>query len=176
MTVEWLDRSYQMRTIRVLVLNISLSAVTIILALLLLMLDRLWLSPLPKSMKIIAWPFLVAGTLMIISAVSMLFKHSGTTGFPGDPTRKLVISGPYRWMRNPIYAGDILLLFGVALLTRSLILLLAAFGSIPAFHVVVCFIEEPITERHLGDEYQEYKKNVPRWIPRLFQGRKKNNP
>ena len=159
-----------MRSIRgltIIILNVGLSIFSVILVVLLLDVDRLWLPPLPGFLEILSWPLFIAGTTIIISSVYILFKYSGTSGAPGDPTQNLVDKGIYRWMRNPIYLGDILLLFGVGFNTRSILLTLLAVTSIPAFHYFVLKIEEPKTRNRLGEVYIQYKKNVPRWFPRL---------
>lgn len=70
-------------------------------------------------------------------------------------------------MRDPIYAGDALLLFGIALLTRSIIMLLVAVFYLPCIVLFVRLVEEPRTERRFGDDYIKYKQSVPRWIPRI---------
>ena len=164
-----------MRIFRILLLNLVLSAFAIILVVSLLKIDRSQFSPLPAVTEMLAWPLFVVGTLIIISAAYTLSKYSGATGALGDPTRNLVVVGPYRWLRNPIYAGDILLLFGVAFFLSSFLLFFLACVSIPAFHFVVCLIEEPRTEKRLGAEYRKYKQKVPRWIPNTSLWSEKSN-
>lgn len=156
-----------MRLFRILSFNIILSILAVALVVSILKLDQAWFPPLIKRMKMLSLPFFVFGAFLVIYAAITLHNHSGATGAPGDPTRQLVTVGLFKWMRNPIYAGDILLLFGVALYTRSRLLLLLAILSIPIIHSIVYFIEEPKTEKRFGDEYREYKHKVPRWFPRL---------
>lgn len=156
-----------MKTIRILALNLFLSAVVIAFAAVLLQLDRIWLEPLPKEYEIAAWPLFIIGSSLIISSAYTLLKLSGSTGAPGDPTRKLVTTGLYRWMRNPIYAGDALLLFGIAFFARSIILLLVAIFFLPCIDLFVRLVEEPRIERRFGEDYIKYKQSVPRWIPRI---------
>ncbi|MEW6092763.1 MAG: isoprenylcysteine carboxylmethyltransferase family protein [Chloroflexota bacterium] len=156
-----------LRILRVASLNIVLSVLVVAFVAFLLKIDRSWLSPLPVFTRIVAWPFLVGGVFLIVSAVLALLKHGGATGAPGDSTRKLVIAGPYQWIRNPIYAGGTLLLFGLAFYTRSLLLFLMTNVFMAGMHFVVSLIEEPGAEKRFGDEYQKYKQEVPRWFPRL---------
>jgi protein-S-isoprenylcysteine O-methyltransferase Ste14 len=79
----------------------------------------------------------------------------------------LVAVGPYRWTRNPIYTGDVLLVFGVAFFTRSPSALVIAILLLPLLHWYVCRIEEPRAKARLGDAFREYKQSVPRWFPKL---------
>jgi protein-S-isoprenylcysteine O-methyltransferase Ste14 len=154
-------------SIRVLLLNLLLSGLVIALAAVALQLDRLWFAPLPDWLETVSWPFLILGTFLIVASVIHLIRFSGATGAPGDPTRKLVSEGPYKWIRNPIYAGNILLLFGAAFMATSLTLLVLAFLFIPSIDLYVRLVEEPRTERRLGENYREYKRRVPRWIPQI---------
>jgi len=83
-----------------------------------------------------------------------------------DPTRHLVVEGPYRHVRNPMISGVLFFLAGEAALFGSLPLL----GWCAAFFVVnyVGFLvyEEPGLEKRFGEEYRVYKRHVPRWLPR----------
>jgi len=155
-----------MKILRVLALNFVLSLLVILLVAGLLWLDRLWPALLPAWAETAAIPLFVLGSAMIVWAVITLFQHSGTSGAPGDPTTLLVTSGPYRWMRNPIYAGDVILVFGVAWFTRSPTLLLATFLLLPFLDLFVRKVEEPRTAQRLGEAYTEYLRHVPRWFPR----------
>jgi protein-S-isoprenylcysteine O-methyltransferase Ste14 len=150
----------------ILTLNILLSLLAILLVLGLLELDQYWPSPLPVWLEPFAWPLFVPGSALILWAAATLVKYAGSSGAPGDPTKKLVTTGPYRWMRNPIYAGDALLVLGVAFFTRSPTLLTASVILLPLLDLVVRKVEEPRTEQRLGNAYREYQQRVPRWIPR----------
>jgi protein-S-isoprenylcysteine O-methyltransferase Ste14 len=156
-----------MRTIRTILINLLLSILAIILVILGLRLDPLWPFSLSPALALIFWPLLLLGSTLILWAAWTLAKHSGATGAPADPTRFLVIVGPYHWLRNPIYLGDILLLFGLACYLGSPTILLLALLSIPIIHLFVCYIEEPLTERRLGEPYRQYKHSVPRWLPKI---------
>jgi protein-S-isoprenylcysteine O-methyltransferase Ste14 len=156
-----------MDRIRVLAINVILSVVVIAFIALVMKLDRDWLPPIPRVFELLFWPLFLLGSFIIIWAVITLLKHSGASGAPADPTRKLVTAGPYRWQRNPIYFGDILLLFGVAFFTRSLALFFVALFSIPCVDLFVRCFEEPRTERRFGGDYRKYKQSVPRWIPQI---------
>lgn len=106
--------------------------------------------------------------LYYLSITIRLFVNIGKgTLAPWSPTRKLVIIGPYRHVRNPMISGVLMTLLGESV----------AFGSIGIFiwfllffivnHIYFICSEEPGLKKRFGQEYLVYKKNVPRWIPRL---------
>ena len=86
---------------------------------------------------------------------------------PWDPPRKLVVSGPYRYVRNPMISGVLLIIAGQTLFhgSRTLALWLLTFFIINQIYFMIS--EEPMLESRFREEYRAYKKNVPRWIPRL---------
>jgi len=102
----------------------------------------------------------------IISFAQMIRIGNGTI-MPWDASKKLVIAGLYRYVRNPMILSLLAILLGEAI----------AFGSNGIYIVAVIFFiintlyfrlsEEPALERRFGEEYAEYKANVPRWMPRL---------
>jgi protein-S-isoprenylcysteine O-methyltransferase Ste14 len=89
----------------------------------------------------------------------------GTPG-PWDPPRRFVAVGPYCWVRNPMSISAILVVVGEAWLFRSLPLLAYAGGVAIVFHLFVIGYEEPALRRRFGETYAEYRRTVPRWIPR----------
>jgi len=91
----------------------------------------------------------------------------GGTPAPIAPTKVLVVKGLHRFVRNPMYLGVALVIAGQAWLFHSLriAIYLACFGLI--VHLFVLFYEEPTLRRQFGEEYERYRKQVPRWIPKL---------
>ena len=89
----------------------------------------------------------------------------GTPG-PWDAPRRVVATGPYRWVRNPIYIGALLVVLGEAWLFMSLPLVAYAGAMAVVFHMFVIGYEERRLGRRFGDTYLEYRREVPRWIPR----------
>jgi protein-S-isoprenylcysteine O-methyltransferase Ste14 len=122
----------------------------------------------------IAGPLIVLLGLALIAAglalgvwTARLFAQTGKgTPAPWDPPRRLVVEGPYRYVRNPMISGVIAILLGEsAVLGRpSMLIWLAAFVVIN--HIYFLLVEETGLIRCFGDEYREYKRHVPRWIPR----------
>ena len=90
------------------------------------------------------------------------------TPAPFDAPRHLVIKGPYRYVRNPMYVGGLLFLGGWAWLFAdfSLTLLGYALGLIVALNLFIWLYEEPILRRKFNGDYKEFCLNVGRWIPR----------
>jgi protein-S-isoprenylcysteine O-methyltransferase Ste14 len=105
------------------------------------------------------------GTALIHSFVKFVTDGLGTPA-PVAPTEELVVSGLYRWVRNPMYLAVELVIVGQALLLRrwSLLGYAAVVGA--AVAAFVYFYEEPTLTKRYGDRYTAYQATVPRWIPR----------
>lgn len=82
------------------------------------------------------------------------------------PRPAFVIAGPYVRMRNPLYAGLVLCLIGLALALASTALLATAVLAGALAHWWVVRVEEPHLRRRFGDAYARYLMRVPRWLPR----------
>lgn len=93
------------------------------------------------------------------------------TPAPFDPPRTLVKRGLYRWVRNPMYLGVLLVLGGEAILFASRALAEYASGAALGFHLFVLFYEERTLTRKFGADYAAYRRNVSRWIPRPPRGK-----
>jgi protein-S-isoprenylcysteine O-methyltransferase Ste14 len=89
----------------------------------------------------------------------------GTPGLWDAPSR-VVAAGPYRWVRNPIYIAALVVVLGEAWLFMSLPLLAYAGVMAVFFHLFVTCYEERVLRRRFGGAYLEYRRTVPRWIPR----------
>ena len=81
----------------------------------------------------------------------------------------LIVAGPYRYVRNPIYLAAMAVFAGIYTLYNSWQIgaLLIALGCGALIHLVVVFVEEPATAKRLGPAYDDYRHRVPRWLPRL---------
>ena len=96
-----------------------------------------------------------------------LFVHEGQgTPAPWDPPRKFVVSGPYRYLRNPMLLSVIVLILAEAVALNSPCLLGWAVVFLVLNTVYFVFVEEPGLVRRFGDDYLHYKSAVPRWMPR----------
>ena len=97
------------------------------------------------------------------------------TPVPFNPPPKLVTSGPYAHVRNPMLTGVFVLLFGLGVLLRSISLVSIFTPLFILFNVwELKAVEERELERRLGKDYVEYRKRVPMFIPRLKVGAKKS--
>ena len=111
--------------------------------------------------------FLLFGIALFLYAV-YLFKTIGKgTIAPWTPTQKLIIVGPYQYCRNPMITGVLSILVGEGLLLHSTNILwwAVAFFFINTLYFIV--FEEPTLTSRFGEDYRQYKKHVPRWIPRI---------
>jgi protein-S-isoprenylcysteine O-methyltransferase Ste14 len=109
---------------------------------------------------------ITAGFALWLWTVRLLMRIGKGTLAPWDPTRKLVVEGPYRLVRNPMITAVLAVLLGEAALfgSRGVLTWAALFLGINWVYFVL--LEEPGLERRFGDEYRAYRRNVPRWIPR----------
>ena len=116
--------------------------------------------------------------LIAVGGVALLecFFRFAWTGFgapvPIAPTRKLIVTGLYRHLRNPMYFGVVTLVLGEALLLGQPSLLAYAAAAWTFYHLFVIGYEEPRLREQFPDDYARYVASVPRWIPRLRPWRK----
>ena len=128
----------------------------------------------------LAFPLWLIGTLVIIwCSVDMVSKGRGTPAH-FDPPKALIINGLYRYIRNPIYLGALLVQLGFILWFGSGIMICYFLFFVLAYYIMIVFIEEPVLKNKFGAAYDAYSKNVPRWIPRLqwtnsYGGKQKKN-
>jgi len=128
-----------------------------------------WGLGLPWDMLIVLLGALLMGTgLYYLSITIWLFINIGRgTLAPWSPTRKLVVIGPYRYVRNPMISGVLMTLLGESVVFGSIGIFIWFLLFFIVNHIYFIYSEEPGLERRFGQEYLVYKKNVPRWIPRL---------
>lgn len=109
---------------------------------------------------------LIAGGLACLVTCFARFALEGRgTPAPVAPTETLVISGLYRYVRNPMYVAVVTIIVGQALLFASRSLLIYAAVVWLCFHLFVLIYEEPTLRRQYGAAYDAYRARVPRWLP-----------
>ena len=114
---------------------------------------------------------LVFGVPVLAESIARFVWKGRGTLTPMVPTRQLVISGLYRYVRNPMYVGVVSIILGEALvLGNGGVLIYAAVVAL-GFHLFVVLYEEPTLRRTYGSQYEEYCMLVRRWIPRLTPAR-----
>jgi protein-S-isoprenylcysteine O-methyltransferase Ste14 len=121
----------------------------------------------------IGWPQILGiiiggagGTAALACVAAFIWVGKGTPA-PFDPPRKLVIRGPYQYVRNPMYIGAALTLGGAALFYQSLPMLIYVGAFLVITHLFVVLYEEPTLRRTFGPEYEAYCHRVKRWWPGL---------
>ena len=126
------------------------------------------LPPLPVGPgRWVGLPLLLGGFGLAIASTILFARRGEGTPVPWDPPRRFVVTGPYRYVRNPMVLGVLCGLLGEALLFASLPILLYA-ATLAAFaHAWIVLREEPELEARFGDTYRVYRAMVPRWLPRL---------
>lgn len=109
-------------------------------------------------------PLVAAGALTYLACA---FGFAVARGTPAtfDPPKELVVSGPHRYARNPMYVGIVAILVGEALLYQAGSILVFAALLAVGFHLFVVAYEEPHLRGRFGDSYAAYLQGVPRWIP-----------
>jgi protein-S-isoprenylcysteine O-methyltransferase Ste14 len=122
--------------------------------------------PVWRGVQALGVVFIVVGIVPPIHAFVQFVKAGGTP-MPIAPTRRLVVGGFNRYIRNPMYAGLLLVILGQAMLFRSFALLVYAAATWVITASFVRWYEEPTLTRQYGDEYLNYRRNVPAWWPRL---------
>lgn len=110
---------------------------------------------------------LLAGVALVAWCIALFARVGKGTLAPWDPTSRLVAVGPYRYTRNPMITGVLTTLVGEALLTGSRLIGLWALTFFVLNHVYFVVLEEPGLMRRFGESYAEYKRTVPRWLPRI---------
>lgn len=120
--------------------------------------------------RIVPVPWSYGGAVLVILGLALaaigssLFRRAGTPVVPFERSTVLVTNGPYRFTRNPMYLGLVLILLGVAALFGTL----GAFLPIPVFvwiiHTRFIVGEERFLEEIFGEQYLAYKARVRRWL------------
>jgi protein-S-isoprenylcysteine O-methyltransferase Ste14 len=121
-----------------------------------------WVSP----VAIVAAIAILGGVVVLLDAFIRFARADGTPA-PPMPTGHLVVVGPYRYVRNPMYLAVLTIILGQALLFRSGGTLLYAGIVLVAVVLFVLGYEEPALESEYGDEYREYQRNVRGWVPQV---------
>ena len=117
--------------------------------------------------RILGGILIIVGVPGLVDSFARFALEGLGTPAPIAPTQKLVVTGLYRYVRNPIYIAVVAVILGQALLFGDSRLLWYGAGLWLFFHVWVVAIEEPGLEQTFGAEFETFRTNVPRWIPRL---------
>jgi protein-S-isoprenylcysteine O-methyltransferase Ste14 len=117
--------------------------------------------------RVIGIALILAGVPGLVDSFARFAMQGLGTPAPIAPTKNLVVTGLYRYVRNPMYVAVVAVIFGQAVLFGDWRLILYGTLFWLACHLFVVAYEEPTLERTFGAQYDAFRANVPRWIPRL---------
>lgn len=107
-----------------------------------------------------------AGAFLTVSCIVTFVTKGRGTPAPFDPPREFVASGPYRYVRNPMYLGAAAVILGAGLAFSSPSIVMLAFAFLMTMHLFVVVHEEPTLTAKFGVSYQQYRSSVHRWLIR----------
>ena len=128
-------------------------------------LDRFIQVSLPDGVEILGVGLMMAGGILGLACVGAFIVRGKGTPAPFDAPKIFVAVGPYRYVRNPMYVGGLLLLLGLGLYEHSVSILLMALTLLLVVHLLVVLYEEPTLRKLFGASYEEYCKSTRRWLP-----------
>lgn len=120
--------------------------------------------------KVLFWVGLILlgiGLFMAAWTVKLFVKVGSGTPAPWDPPENLVVMGPYRHVRNPMLTSTFFILLAESILLQSVPIAVWLGIFIVINLIYMPLVEEKRLEERFGEEYLQYKRNVPGWIPRL---------
>ena len=115
----------------------------------------------------LAFPLWLIGVMILLWSFWIFLIQGHGTPAPINPPKELVAVGFYRYVRNPMYVGIMLMLLGHFLWFGFWSLLIYAVIVFIAFNTFITYYEEPTLRKKFGAAYDEYCKQIPRWIPRF---------
>jgi protein-S-isoprenylcysteine O-methyltransferase Ste14 len=124
-------------------------------------------TPVDAAAAVIGCALGIVGLTLFAASLRQFFSHGRGTLAPWDPPRRLVIEGPYRYVRNPMISGVVFVLFGVSAMLRSGPHAAWALAFLAANGVWIPLVEEPMLEQRFGRDYARYREHVRRLLPRL---------
>lgn len=118
-------------------------------------------------LRVIGAVLILGGSVVLLECFARFALQGIGTPAPVFPTKRLVVKGLYRFVRNPMYISVLAVMIGQALWFGSIGIVLWAATAWLVAHFFVMGYEEPTLRRSYGAEYENYCAHVPRWIPRL---------
>jgi protein-S-isoprenylcysteine O-methyltransferase Ste14 len=110
---------------------------------------------------------LAAGVAVILDSFARFALEGMGTPAPVLPPKRLVVTGFYRFVRNPMYVAVVSAILGQGLLLGDIRILVYAAVAWLAVHLFVIIYEEPTLRKTFGVAYEDYRARVPRWLPRF---------
>lgn len=149
---------------------IFLSVIFVVIPLSLVYLNNYFYLPIYTNfyLKIIGILFITTSLSIITYSTMLHIKTGRETPLPIiEKPKKFIISGFYKYCRNPMYLSEIIIFLGLFFIFGSLLLLIYLIIFFIIVNILVIYIEEPELRRILGSQYVNYTKRVPRWIPKF---------
>jgi protein-S-isoprenylcysteine O-methyltransferase Ste14 len=108
-----------------------------------------------------------AGAVLLGAGGAVVLICGVILSTPGVLPTEFVVFGPFRYLRNPMSLGALIMMLGLALFCRSISILFLSIVLFLVMHAVIVFLEEPALEKRFGESYLRYKRSVNRWVPTL---------
>jgi len=122
---------------------------------------------LPLGVRTCGMLLVAGGAISVVEAFVRFVRRGEGTPAPVAPPRQLVVTGQYRYVRNPMYVALVAVVLGQAALLGNDGLVAYAALLLALFHLRVITYEEPELQKLFGTEFTTYRQGVPRWLPRL---------
>lgn len=119
---------------------------------------------LPLWLRPVGFVIAAAGAVVAGLCIATFVTRGRGTPAPFDPPRDFVASGPYRYVRNPMYVGAAAVILGAGLIVASPAIVLLAFAFLGITHLFVVLYEEPALTARFGASYERYRASVHRWL------------
>jgi len=118
--------------------------------------------------RVLGIALMAAGGTLAFTCIATFVTRGEGTPAPFDPPRKFVATGPYQFVRNPMYEGGFIVLFGFGLYEQSPAILLFTLPWLLLVHLFVILYEEPHLRAAFSTTYEAYCRSVRRWLPRRW--------
>jgi protein-S-isoprenylcysteine O-methyltransferase Ste14 len=120
--------------------------------------------PLAPGLRVTAGVLILACAVSLVVSARILFKRTGQSPIPWKPTPELILQGPYRFTRNPMYVGVTLFLLGLGLTVNNLWISLFAAPALLAVHFIAVLPEERYLSEKFGESYRSFLAQVRRYV------------
>lgn len=124
-------------------------------------------SPTNIALLVLGLLLIIVGLVFMVATIRLFVMVGQGTLAPWNPPQHFVVHGIYRHVRNPMISGVFSILLGETLLAASLPLLCWFLFFVVGNAIYIPMVEEPGLVKRFGEGYEVYRRNVPRWIPRL---------
>jgi protein-S-isoprenylcysteine O-methyltransferase Ste14 len=121
-------------------------------------------APLGPHLRLVVGSAVILCALLLVASARTLFFRTRQSPTPWSPTPSLIVTGPYRFTRNPMYVGITLFLVGLAVVTDNLWIALCAPLALAVVHVIAVRPEERYLAARFGPPYAEYRARVRRYL------------